>query len=289
MTRYTNHHVSQYCPGCSSITRSSGCTWTSARNGADAATGGKVNKTPDQVHALVKNSEETSPSTPGWSLGDVNLAMSRLGVGFEDRSHTGWAGVVKAHDAGFYIILQGDSDQFPDTTCSGNFNGDHAIGVHPNEDAGRWRIDDPICLTARYESEARLRAYAEKLDSKVRFGVFTTPVPIIPPDTATEDAMLLTSAKALTGTATLITAWGLWDVATDNKSAAVAKGTTFDVLGSVIYHKSKANPDGFTGYLVNHSGRLHVLPSKDVSKFVAKSATYPVTVGGKAAGSVTLP
>lgn len=294
MTRYTNHHTSQYGPW-SAITRTSGCTWTSASNGIDAQSGGKVTKTPDQVHALVQNHEETSPATPGWSLADLDLAMSRINVGFTVKNGAGWSAVRAAHDAGYYIVLQGDSDVFANSTCSGAFDGDHAIGIHPNENEfGQWRIDDPICATSRYELPSILERYAEKLAPSVRFGYFTTPVPLLAPDTSTEDPMLLTDAKPLTGTAKLIAAWGLWDVATDIKSAEVAKGTTFDVLGSCTYHKSKKNPAGFTGYLVNHKGRLHVLPSKDVSVYTpAGSTQYDVklTVGGKpvTTGTVTLP
>ena len=295
MTRYTPRHLSQYDPGCSAITRSSGCTWTSGAMGIDAQSGGKVTKTPDQVHALVPRGDETSPATPGWSLDDLHLAMLRMKpqVPFRVRSGSGWTALRQAHDAGHYIVLQGDSDVFSDATCSGAFNGDHAIGVHPNEDAtGRWRIDDPICKTSRYETWQTLERYAEKFAPSIRWGEFTNPVPLLPPDTATEDAMLLTDAKALTGTATLIAAWGLWDVATDLKSNPVAKGTKYDVLGSCTYHKSKTQPAGYTGYLVNHSGRLHVLPSKDVSIFApsdAKTAAVTVTFsdGRKYVGNVT--
>lgn len=190
MTPYVNRHESQYQPGASSRTRKSGCSWTSAANGADAATGGRIDPEPDAVLAKVKISEETSPRTPGWSLADVELAMKRLGVPFDERSGRGWDAVVAAHKAGLYIVLQGDSDQFGNGTCSGDFDGDHAIGVHPAEDRlGRWRIDDPICPGARYESPVVLRRYAEKFLKAVRFGVFTTPVPVIPPDTSTEEPM----------------------------------------------------------------------------------------------------
>lgn len=187
MTRYAPTHHSQYEPGSSGRTRVSGCSWTSAANGADASTGGRLDPTPDQVLALVAPSEETNPLTPGWSLQDVDLAMSRLGVPFEIRSGQGWTGVIAALDAGLYVVLQGDSDRFADG-CSGAFDGDHAIGVHPDRDsAGLQRIDDPICPTARFERRAVLRAYAEKFEPSVSFGVFTTPVPLLPPDTSTED------------------------------------------------------------------------------------------------------
>lgn len=177
MTRYVNAHEWQYARTNSDRTRKSGCTWLAGACGADASTGGRVNPTPDAVLAKVKPSEETSPATPGWSMGDLALAMSRLGVPFEDRSGKGWAGVVAARKAGQYVVLQGDSDRFADG-CSGAFDGDHAVGIHPDNDRlGRWRIDDSICLTATYQGEAVLRAYAEKFAPSVRFGVFLDPVP----------------------------------------------------------------------------------------------------------------
>lgn len=174
---YVNPHRSQYDVGCSARTRRSGCTWTSGANGADASTGGVHSATPDQVLAEVRPAEETNPLSPGWSLRDLGLAMERMGVPFDVRSGSGWAGVRAAHDAGLYVVLQGDSDRFGNATCSGRFDGDHAIGVHPDELVGDWRIDDPICPSARYEAEATLRAYAAKLSPTILFGVFLLPVP----------------------------------------------------------------------------------------------------------------
>lgn len=184
MTRYVNEHQSQYDPGLSQTTRSSGCTWTSGANGVDAATGGRLSLTPDQVHAVLSSSEETSPSTPGWSLPDLDKAMARLGVGFAIGSG-GWAELEAKHDAGFYVVIQGDSDQFSGLTCSGDFNGDHAIGAHPDEDSdGDWRIDDPICPGARFEGTKGIRAYAEKFARTIgtypalSWGYFTDAVPL---------------------------------------------------------------------------------------------------------------
>jgi hypothetical protein len=156
----------------------------------DAATGGRKDPSPDKVLSLVKKSEEVNPATQGWALGDVDLAMSRMGVGFAIRSGQGWSALKAARKAGLYIILQGDSDRFPDG-CSGRFDGDHAIGIPPDRvnANGEWAIDDPICASTTYELESVIRAYAEKFYQLISFGVFTTPVPILPPDTSTEDPM----------------------------------------------------------------------------------------------------
>lgn len=171
---YCPKHRSQYEAGASPVTRRAGCTWTSAANGADAATSGRVNRTPDQVHALVKSSEETAATTPGWSLHDAKLALSRLGISSEIRTGQGWAAVEAAHRAGFYILVQGDSDQFGNGTCSGTFDGDHCVGVHPGtrtnpEGTLEWYLDDPICPTGRWETPGTLRRYAAKFNAGISF------------------------------------------------------------------------------------------------------------------------
>ena len=178
---YVNPHRSQYELGASLTTRHSGCTWTSGANGVAATTGGRYQPSPDKVHSLLQRSEETSPGTPGWSIPDLVKALGRYGVTLTNMTGAGFNAAVAQLEAGHYIVLQGDSDRFADSTCSGAFNGDHCIGVHPNTkvvDGVRWwRIDDPICREARWERETVLRAYAEKFDPHCRFAAFLAKVP----------------------------------------------------------------------------------------------------------------
>ena len=74
-----------------SARQNSNCTPTSGANGAREATDGKYDHSGAFVRALVKPTEETSPTSPGWSLGDLDLAMRRAGIPFDIRTGTGWA------------------------------------------------------------------------------------------------------------------------------------------------------------------------------------------------------
>lgn len=181
--RYLNAHRSQYQSGATTRTRRQGCTWTSLANGVDATSKGTISRTPDQVLKLVMPSEETNPLTPGWSLDDARLAASRLRVPLLIRSGSGWGALVQASGAGYYLLVQGDSDRFSNDTCSGEFDGDHCIGVHPgvrtvDGEREHW-IDDPICPTGRWERDSVIRAYAEKFSSSIRFAAFRDPVPLV--------------------------------------------------------------------------------------------------------------
>lgn len=175
---YLNPHDTQFD---GSKLEDENCTPAAGDNGANASTGGKVNLTAGGVRALIPRSQETNPATPGWSLEDLDHAMAKVGVPFVVRSGDGWTAVTNALHAGLYVAVQGDSDQFSNATCSGAFNGDHCIGIHPaTRVVGVLRqhwIDDGICKTGRWEYDYILHRYAAKLDVRIRFGVFSRPVP----------------------------------------------------------------------------------------------------------------
>lgn len=182
MSYYIATHWSQYADGQSAATRRFGCTWTTVANGIAAVSGGTHRPTPDTIHALVPSGQETNPQTPGWSIADAVKAMHRYGFGsLDDRTGAGWAQVIDALNEGQYVLLQGDSDRFGNATCSGDFDGDHCIGISPNRrtvDTHReWYINDPICPGGRWERESVLRDYAEKLWAGIRFGAFSPAVP----------------------------------------------------------------------------------------------------------------
>lgn len=194
---YVNDHYQQTAPQWSATTKSSGCTWTSLANGVDAVSHGERKPGPDRIHSLVKPSEETSPATKGWSIPDADLAMKRLGFPFRNLTGGRWEGIVHEHEAGRYVIAQGDSDRFANNTCSGKFDGDHCIGIHPDtktEDGEEWwRINDSICPNGRWERRRTIREYVEDLDILCRYGSFTTKVP------EKNDPILRYGARALPG------------------------------------------------------------------------------------------
>jgi len=175
MSYYVQPHITQFD---GSVKAGQNCTPATGANGMAAVSGGTIIRTGAWVRGKVKPSEETSPTTPGWSLQDLDLAMSRAGVFFQVHTGEGWDKLVSAHRAGYYVAVQGDSDQFGNNTCSGAFNGLHCIGVHPQTNGPLWLIDDPICKQNRWENPATIRRYAEKLINSIAFGVFAR-VPLL--------------------------------------------------------------------------------------------------------------
>ena len=244
MARYLGAHESQYGSDRSARTRSSGCTWTVGAIGIDASTGGRLDPEPDTVLAKVKVSEETNPVTPGWSLPDLAKACQRFGVPFAIRTGTRWAGVRASRAAGLYIVLQGDSDRFPDG-CSGAFDGDHAIGIPPDitNAKGEWGIHDPICDRLTYQSETRLRAYAEKFHATVAFGVFTVPVPLIEEEEPMYSVPGIVSREAPAGTPVF-----------DTATASSPRGHTAVTRRYLLVAQDKPAPQTPTRYLVDGAG-----------------------------------
>lgn len=186
MTLYQGRHRSQYDGG---PLATQNCTPSALADAADQATAGRIDLTGSEVRALLAPNEETNPVTPGWSLRDADVAANRLGIGF---SHFvgSWGGLVARRAEGRGIVLQGVSAAFT-TGCSGAFDGEHAVYLPPLDHSdGRWRLGDPICPTWRWEEASTLRDYAGRFAGagKARYG-YTDRIPLVPPDTATEDPM----------------------------------------------------------------------------------------------------
>lgn len=181
-TRYVQPHVTQFDGG---KYQSEACVPASIANGVGASTGGARRPTSAAVHAVIPKTAETDPHTAGWSEVDASRAAAKMGIPYT--ALDSWNLLEAAHDAGHYIRVIGDSDVFADSTCSGAFNGDHSIGVHPNErvlnGVELWWIDDPICKTGRWEAKTVIKRYADKLAGRtgrpVRGGRFDTKVPLV--------------------------------------------------------------------------------------------------------------
>lgn len=174
MPTYVQPHVSQFDH---STYAPSNCTPASLANGIAAVSGGLTLPTAGDVRKLVARREETNPGTPGWSLEDARLAASRMSIGLSVLSGEGWPRLRRERQQKGYVLLQGDSDQFGNGTCSGAFDGDHCIGIHPQTIGSRWWIDDPICAKGRWEEESVLLRYARKLEPTIRFAVLQASVP----------------------------------------------------------------------------------------------------------------
>lgn len=164
---------------------SSNCTPTSGADGLAAATGGRINLSGGTLRSYLPRSMETNPKTPGWSLQDLQKAVARLPATWKAPAFipkTGnWTALARDLDLGYFVVLQGDSDQFGNGTCSGVFNGDHAVGLHPlNAAKPDVQLGDPICTAWREERATVLTNYAAKLSgstARLRYGIFATAVP----------------------------------------------------------------------------------------------------------------
>ena len=175
------------------------CTPTTGANQLIATSGGKIIRTGAQIRSLVLRREESDPTQPGWSQYDLALAMKRVypSQPYAIRNGFGWDDLVKDHEAGFYLAVQGDSDQFSAPKCSAAFDGDHCIGVHPatriDPDTGReqWWTNDPICPTGGWRFRKDIYDYAMKLGEKYGVDLFwghlSKPVPRQPAAPIRED------------------------------------------------------------------------------------------------------
>lgn len=191
---YQGDHRTQFDGG---ALQSSNCVPASLADAAEAVTAGHIDRTGSQVRRLVAISEETNPATPGWSLEDADLAARRLGISLtvtpNDRPGL-WDNVGTLRDQGRFVILQGMSSVFTEG-CSSRFDGGHCIALPPlTRSDGLWRIGDPLCRDWRWERPSVIRRYAEALSGagKARYG-FTDTVPMVLPDTSTEDDMTIIS------------------------------------------------------------------------------------------------
>ena len=234
---YQGRHRCQYDGG---MYQYQNCVPTSLADAADAVTGGGIDVTGTEVRNLVKPYEEENPDTPGWTLNDAKKAASRLGINLTVNEAGSWGNLVKRRYEGRAIILQGDSDQFGNDTCSGAFDGGHCIMLPPLDNSdGRWRIGDPICNSWRWESETTIRKYAEKFGSGTAFFAFTDPVP-----GGHEMGVRVNITEQYTGTATVMGDGHSAVQVADGDVIAVPNGQKRQVFGKGTLAEDWRSPGG---------------------------------------------
>ena len=177
-----------------------------------------------------------------------------------DRDQTvQWSLILKVLDSGRGIALQGDSDRFADNTCSGAFDGDHAIYVHPDKNGTKRLIGDPICRDWRWEEESVLRAYAQKLwGSVIKFGVFLAVIPEVPDDMGLK--VYLEATKNLP--------WGSFGTAklTSGPILRVSDGANIALnAGTGLGTVQKGTWDGKAIVAFNHAGEIHIVEQSKTS------------------------
>lgn len=104
----------------------------------------------------------------GTDLYDLALAWKWYGQTLTQGTG-GWAGVKSALGGGKAVVLQGDYDPFIGAdSCQAGFDDPHAIALIPSTTA--WAlVGDPLCRSYKVIAEAKVRAYAEKLNPRVQW------------------------------------------------------------------------------------------------------------------------
>lgn len=143
----------------------SNCTMASGAMALDFHTEGKIDVMPG---TLRKHQDD---QTGGTDIGDVQTAWMR---GYQqvltDRRGKDWNQLIVDLKNGHGVVLQGDYDVLTGAdTCLGSFNGDHAIYLNPEFFDGSTTIavGDPLCKSFKRIKVSVLKAYAEKLGTRV--------------------------------------------------------------------------------------------------------------------------
>ncbi len=105
----------------------------------------------------------------GTNLSNVAQAWKHWGKTLENRTGYTWANVLSDIRAGYWVILQGDYDQFSlSVRCQDSFLGDHAILVGPESTSNEEYLSaDPLCRDFKYIPADQLRNYSQKLARRI--------------------------------------------------------------------------------------------------------------------------
>jgi hypothetical protein len=121
----------------------------------------------------------------GTDLYDLRTAWADYGETLTIKSGAGWSAVVKAHDEGRAIVIQGTGN----VPGSESFDGGHACAIAPETHSdGRWLFGDPLADGWQWIDPGSIRSWAERWQSSVAFAVGEKPPPPEPPQPPTPPA-----------------------------------------------------------------------------------------------------
>lgn len=148
------------------------CSAYSFARQVDYTTHGGVIVAGSLIRAL-SDEAKPNPTSPGLNLTQLVAVAHRLHVEFENRTGTGWAGVIKALDERRSVLLQLDASKLPQAIrpwLPSYSPFPHATVIDWKTTAGlHWY--DPVTGKDQYATEAQLRPAAEALRKSVFFGV----------------------------------------------------------------------------------------------------------------------
>jgi hypothetical protein len=117
----------------------------------------------------------------GTDLYDLRTAWSSYGEQLNVRSGAGWSELVKAHDEGRAIVIQGSGN----VPGSESFDGGHACTIGPETAGdGDWLFGDPLADGWQFCPPSKIRTWAEAWQSSIAFATGEKP-PSSPPPTPT--------------------------------------------------------------------------------------------------------
>lgn len=144
------------------------CTLESGAMGLDVLTGGRIDVWGGNLVPYCGRSPYAITKL-GTNLGNVQLAWKHWGKTLDRRRGYTWNNALADLKNGYWVIIQGDYDQFSlFTRCQDDFRGDHAVLAGPEFlKSGSILMADPLCSTFKYVSQVELRNYANKLGKKI--------------------------------------------------------------------------------------------------------------------------
>jgi len=237
------------------------CTLESGAMGLDVISGGKINVWGGNLVPYCGRSVSLIRQK-GTNLDNVATAWSHWGKTLDRRRGYTWTNALNDLVQGYFVILQGDYDQFSlITRCQDSFTGDHAVLVVPEFSAsGRVLMADPLCKTFKWVTQTELKNYANKLARRIygsdwRGQIFYARIkpPVVP---------VLNHFAA-----TVITATPLWNDVTKkwvyNGDNRVKVGTRLEVRGAqYVKGGIKCYPITSGKYSSNYKG--YYVPVKNV-------------------------